>query len=89
MNVFNVVNLDFVPWQSLGCASQFDYYTKLLVATLSPFGVQDDKCDSFLTILRCPGAAAALPAVPAAHVLLRSVTLPCTAELQLHLAVAM
>jgi hypothetical protein len=29
ISTFNVVNLDFVPWQSVGCVSKFDYYTKV------------------------------------------------------------
>jgi hypothetical protein len=28
-----------VPWQSLGCASPFNYYTKFLVVTLTPLGM--------------------------------------------------
>jgi len=33
------VNLDFVPWQSVGCVTFFDYYTKLIVITMTPVGV--------------------------------------------------
>lgn len=29
INAFSLVNLDFIPWQSVGCVSLFDYYTKV------------------------------------------------------------
>jgi len=36
---FNVVNLDFVPWQSVGCVQALNFYTKFLVVTLTPIGL--------------------------------------------------
>jgi len=30
------VNIDFVPWQSVGCVAFFDYYSRLLVITITP-----------------------------------------------------
>lgn len=36
MSIFQVFTMDFVPWQSLGCATDFDYYTKVLVVTITP-----------------------------------------------------
>ena len=39
LDLFSFVNLDFVPWQSVGCASPFTYYTKFIVVTATPIGV--------------------------------------------------
>jgi uncharacterized membrane protein len=33
---FQFFNLDFIPWQSVGCVSGFDFYTKFLVITITP-----------------------------------------------------
>jgi len=39
MTLFAFVNLDFVPWQSLGCATKFTYFTKYQIAISIPVGV--------------------------------------------------
>jgi TRAP-type C4-dicarboxylate transport system permease small subunit len=39
INLFSFVNLDFVPWQSVGCVSRFDFYTKLIITIVTPIGV--------------------------------------------------
>jgi hypothetical protein len=33
------VNLDFIPWQSVGCVSLFNYYTKFVTITITPIVV--------------------------------------------------
>lgn len=33
IDAFNVVNLDFLPWSSILCISQLDFYQKLIVVT--------------------------------------------------------
>jgi len=39
MSYFNVVNLDFIPWNSLGCVATFDYYVKFLFTVSLPFAM--------------------------------------------------
>lgn len=41
INAFSFLNLDFVPWQSVGCISSFDFYTKMIVVCLTPLGVRE------------------------------------------------
>ena len=40
LDVFDFVNLNFIPFQSLSCVSPFDYFSKLLTVTLVPIGVR-------------------------------------------------
>lgn len=37
--VFDVVNLEFIPWSSVDCAAGLDYFTKLYVVALAPIAV--------------------------------------------------
>eukprot|EP00808_Paulinella_micropora_P002032 g81900.t1 len=39
INLFSFVNLDFVPWQSLGCVAAFDFYIRLMLTMATPIGV--------------------------------------------------
>lgn len=39
ITIFQVLNLDFVPWQSIGCATNFDYYWKAVITGLIPVAV--------------------------------------------------
>jgi len=39
INRFSFVNLDFVPWQSVGCVTLFNFYEKFLIVTFTPMGV--------------------------------------------------
>lgn len=36
---FQFFSLDFVPWQSLGCATLFDFYDKMIVTALTPIAI--------------------------------------------------
>lgn len=36
IGLFNFVNLDFVPWQSVGCVAHISYFTKLYMITSIP-----------------------------------------------------
>lgn len=36
LDVFNFVNLDFLPWQSIGCAATWTFLTKLTLIALVP-----------------------------------------------------
>ena len=31
MKYFDVVNLDFIPWQNIGCLQPMSYYNKFLI----------------------------------------------------------
>ena len=37
--VFKIFNFDFVPWQSLGCATRFDYYGRAVIVGCIPIVV--------------------------------------------------
>lgn len=39
ISIFNFFNFDFVPWQTLGCATDIDFYGKALIAGLLPIGI--------------------------------------------------
>jgi len=39
INWFSVLNLDFVPWQSVGCVASINYYHKFLIVACTPIGV--------------------------------------------------
>jgi hypothetical protein len=39
IQTFNFVSFDFVPWQSVGCVTLIDYYTKFLMWTILPVGL--------------------------------------------------
>jgi hypothetical protein len=36
INAFDVVNLDFLPWQSVGCVSSLNFYVKFVMLTIIP-----------------------------------------------------
>jgi len=36
MDLFNFININLVPWQSVGCVTPFDFYYKLIILCLSP-----------------------------------------------------
>jgi len=36
ISAFDIVNLSFVPWNTVACVGKFDYYRKLYVLTLGP-----------------------------------------------------
>jgi len=36
IEAFAVFNFDFIPWQTLGCAAAFDYFTKAVIVGLIP-----------------------------------------------------
>jgi len=38
IDYFRLVNFDFIPWNSLGCLSNFDYFSKFLFTALLPIG---------------------------------------------------
>jgi len=38
ISYFNLVNLDFIPWQSVTCVATWSYYTKFLIVALLPVG---------------------------------------------------
>jgi hypothetical protein len=38
LQIFSFVNLDFVPWQSVGCVTQFDWYVKYGMVVAAPVG---------------------------------------------------
>jgi uncharacterized membrane protein len=48
---FSWINLDFVPWQSVGCVSPFSFYSKLIAITVTPIGIVFLICVFFLAPL--------------------------------------
>lgn len=39
IEAFAIFNFDFIPWQTLGCAATFDYFTKAVIVGLIPIFV--------------------------------------------------
>eukprot|EP00808_Paulinella_micropora_P032171 g2190.t1 len=39
ISLFSFVNLDFIPWQSLGCVARFEFYTVLMLTMATPIGM--------------------------------------------------
>ena len=39
IQIFSFFSLDFIPWQSMECVTSLDYYTKLLIVTLTPIAI--------------------------------------------------
>lgn len=39
VNAFNIFNLDFVQWSSVGCVTSFDYFYKMCVVAVAPVAI--------------------------------------------------